>query len=95
MNFTGKCERTGIQLELKYCERCGGIFLRSPATAVVYCRSCQRRWVKSTDPKDITLRRKNEPLTRIGRISLNRDRKARNERQIENLHGSAMEVLPC
>jgi Zn-finger nucleic acid-binding protein len=29
-----------IQLELKYCERCGGLWLRRHGAAQVYCASC-------------------------------------------------------
>jgi Zn-finger nucleic acid-binding protein len=29
-----------IQLELKYCERCGGLWLRRRGTAEVYCAAC-------------------------------------------------------
>jgi hypothetical protein len=29
-----------IQLELKYCERCGGLWLRRQGTAGVYCAAC-------------------------------------------------------
>jgi Zn-finger nucleic acid-binding protein len=33
-----KCEV--IQLELKYCERCGGLWLRRRGTGEVYCAAC-------------------------------------------------------
>ncbi len=33
-------ERAVIQLELKYCERCGGLFLRRQREAEVFCGSC-------------------------------------------------------
>ena len=29
-----------IRLELKYCERCGGLWMRTRGTADVYCPSC-------------------------------------------------------
>jgi Zn-finger nucleic acid-binding protein len=29
-------------LELKYCERCGGLWLRAKGAAEVYCRACSR-----------------------------------------------------
>ncbi len=29
-----------IRLELKYCERCGGLLLRGSGDTVVYCRAC-------------------------------------------------------
>jgi uncharacterized Zn finger protein (UPF0148 family) len=31
-----------IRLELKYCERCGGLLLRRTGDAVVYCGSCAK-----------------------------------------------------
>jgi hypothetical protein len=31
-----------VRMELKYCERCGGLWLRECGTGVVYCQSCQR-----------------------------------------------------
>lgn len=30
-----------IRMELKYCERCGGLLLRRAGEAVVYCGSCE------------------------------------------------------
>jgi hypothetical protein len=40
MNFISRMESAQVQVELKYCERCGGLFLRPPATEVVYCGGC-------------------------------------------------------
>ena len=31
-----------IQLELKYCERCGGLWLRRKGSDLVFCVSCTR-----------------------------------------------------
>jgi len=31
-----------IQLELKYCERCGGLWLRPQGSDLVFCASCAR-----------------------------------------------------
>jgi len=31
-----------IRLELKYCERCGGLWVRECGAGVVYCDHCQR-----------------------------------------------------
>jgi|HubBroStandDraft_4_1064222.scaffolds.fasta_scaffold264396_1 hypothetical protein len=31
-----------VRMELKYCERCGGIWVRQTGTTEVYCQSCQR-----------------------------------------------------
>jgi Zn-finger nucleic acid-binding protein len=30
-----------VPVELKYCERCGGLWLRPQGEDVVYCRRCQ------------------------------------------------------
>jgi uncharacterized Zn finger protein (UPF0148 family) len=30
------------RMELKYCERCGGLWVRQTGTTEVYCQSCQR-----------------------------------------------------
>ena len=32
-----------VSLQLKYCERCGGLWLREPRSAAVYCRVCARK----------------------------------------------------
>lgn len=31
-----------IQLELKYCERCGGLWLRPGGSDLIFCRRCAR-----------------------------------------------------
>jgi len=41
MNFIGRMEGDEIQVELKYCERCGGLWLRARGTNGVYCSSCR------------------------------------------------------
>jgi hypothetical protein len=33
-------EHEVIQLELKYCERCGGLWLRRQGTGQIYCPAC-------------------------------------------------------
>ena len=40
MNFTGRVEAQEIQVELKYCERCGALWLRPQGTKRVHCESC-------------------------------------------------------
>jgi len=40
MDFIGTIEGSEIQVELKYCERCGGLWLRAQGTSGVYCASC-------------------------------------------------------
>lgn len=33
-------DRNAIQMELKYCERCGGLWLRLKGSELVYCAAC-------------------------------------------------------
>ena len=41
MNFVNSTEVPGIKVELKYCERCGGLWLRPEEADGVYCNSCR------------------------------------------------------
>src|SRR5258706_5095688 len=41
MDFIDTMEGSEIQIELKYCERCGGLWLRPQGTNGVYCGSCR------------------------------------------------------
>jgi Zn-finger nucleic acid-binding protein len=50
MNFIGRMEGEEIQVELKYCERCGGLWLRPRGTDGVYCASCRERLAAMPDP---------------------------------------------
>jgi Zn-finger nucleic acid-binding protein len=52
MNFIKECAGTVTRLELKYCERCGGIFLRPPTAEVAYCIKCQARWLRLVSSKE-------------------------------------------
>ena len=40
MNFIDEMESGDELVELKYCERCGGIFLRRPGEQKVFCVLC-------------------------------------------------------
>jgi len=33
-------QKSGIRMELKYCERCGGLWLRPAGSGLSYCESC-------------------------------------------------------
>jgi hypothetical protein len=43
MNFLGWMEGPKTHVELKYCERCGGLWLRPQGDGEVYCGSCRLR----------------------------------------------------
>jgi len=40
MHFMNTLETGEVPMELKYCERCGGLWLRRQGEDVVYCRGC-------------------------------------------------------
>jgi uncharacterized Zn finger protein (UPF0148 family) len=50
MDFIGTMEGSEIQVELKYCERCGGLWLRQEGTNGVYCASCRVRLAAMPNP---------------------------------------------
>jgi hypothetical protein len=52
MNFMGRMEGQEIQVELKYCERCGGLWLRPQGTDGVYCASCRVRLAAMPNPEE-------------------------------------------
>jgi Zn-finger nucleic acid-binding protein len=79
MNFTTVVVQKGVAMELKYCERCGGLWLRRLGQDVVYCGGCQGQIVA-------LLRAQQRGPKRA---------QAGNQAQIECLHGvAAMEVRP-
>jgi Zn-finger nucleic acid-binding protein len=41
MNFVSMLGATGVAVELKYCERCGGLWLRARGESEVYCGKCR------------------------------------------------------
>ena len=63
MNFIGRMEGQEIQVELKYCERCGGLWLRPLGADGVYCASCRVRLaampnLEKAPPREARRRRK-------------------------------------
>ena len=80
MNFIGMVRQEENSVELKYCERCGGLWLRRPGQDVVYCERC---------------RAQRAALLRTGRGRDSKPRMAQNPLQIDRLLGVAeMEVRP-
>ncbi len=43
MNFISVLTEEEVPMELKYCERCGGLWLRRGGEAEVYCVECRAR----------------------------------------------------
>jgi hypothetical protein len=50
MNFLGWMEGPKTQVELKYCERCGGLWLRPQGDGEVYCGGCRVRMADMPRP---------------------------------------------
>jgi len=40
-----------IRVELKYCERCGGLWIRETGTAAVYCDACRKKVAELPIPR--------------------------------------------
>jgi Zn-finger nucleic acid-binding protein len=67
MNFISWTEGPITEVELKYCERCGGLWLRLHGNSGVYCASCRAhnaQWPRlderpSESPSKRRLRRPN------------------------------------
>lgn len=80
MNFISMIRQEEVAVELKYCERCGGLWLRRPREDVVYCGRCRAQLTA---------------LLRTGRGRDSKTRVPKNPMQIERLQGVAeMEVRP-
>lgn len=95
MNFISKIESAEVQVELKYCERCGGLFLRLQAAEVVYCSSCTARLAAQPDfaaaLSPASPRRARNP--RMVKGPKLRDQELQGAAQIEYLQGlAALEV---
>jgi Zn-finger nucleic acid-binding protein len=88
MNFLDTITNERIQLDLKYCERCGGLWLRPYGTDGVYCAACSAYFAERPKAKDAPSRKR-------------RRRKARKVVEegemcslpVLNLEGVAVEVL--
>jgi len=65
MNFISEMEGLGMQVELKYCERCGGLWLRPQGTDGVYCASCRVRLAARPNPGEPSPRKAQRRKARV------------------------------
>ena len=92
MNFIGSMEDQEIQVELKYCERCGVLWLRPEGADGVYCPGCRARLEAMPNPgeaprrKTRSRRQKRSPITEV-------QRDFHNPARIEYLEGVAAIVV--
>jgi len=92
MNFISKMEGEVIQIELKYCERCGGLWLRPQGTNGVYCGSCRVCLAAMPDPGEAPPRKTRRRKARLPKAEVPKH-DFQSSAQIESLQGvAAMEV---
>jgi len=98
MNFIGRIECSHVEVELKYCERCGGLFLRPQRTALVYCVSCATRLAGQPEFAEV-LNRSSSSKKRNPRMVKGpklRERQIHGGAKIGYIRGvAAVEVLVC
>ncbi len=98
MNFPSRMEATEEHVELKYCERCGGLFLRALGASVIYCGGCALRLAAEPELAEVigeAGRRRSRP-PRLGKGPKPGDRELQGMAKLEYLHAVAgMEVRPC
>jgi hypothetical protein len=89
MNFISETEDQEIQVELKYCERCGGLWLRLLGTNGVYCASCRALLESRPNPGEAPPRkaRRRKAFKRVECFPKNG---LPNRMRIEYLRGVAM-----
>ncbi|HKS73899.1 MAG TPA: hypothetical protein VJQ82_11935 [Terriglobales bacterium] len=51
-----------VEVELKYCERCGGLWLRPCGSTRVFCASCAPKMAALEIPEDIVRLNLPEPI---------------------------------
>jgi Zn-finger nucleic acid-binding protein len=88
MNFICEMEGKEIQVELKYCERCGGLWLRAQGIDGVYCASCRMRLAAMPDPAKAPPLNSRRRKPRMKKADLQRE-DVQNPAQIDSLQGVA------
>ncbi len=94
MNFTGKIERYEIRVELKYCERCGGLWLRSETTFGVYCATCSAHLAAMPNAREPRPSKTRRRRTRLQGSKVEREyrREGWNVDSVEYMGGVGVEV---
>jgi len=59
--------KTEVKIELKYCERCGALFLHRSDRTQIYCASCEPEMRRMAAPT--TRRASGERCNRVARLS--------------------------
>lgn len=92
MNIIDEMECQKIYVELKYCERCGGLWLRPHGVNGVYCASCSLRLAARPDPGKAPARK---PRRRKARLTgaVDGGEGLRHQTRLECLQGVAMQEM--
>jgi hypothetical protein len=85
MNFISSMEGQEIHVELKYCERCGGLWLRPQQAGGVYCFGCRVRLADRPVPEPTSARKPRRKQRPGGFHAVSAG--SRNQLRIECLHG--------
>jgi len=92
MNVIDVTAEEAIQLDLKYCERCGGLWLRRKGTNGVYCAGCKEHF-EALPNRSATPPRKARPRKSRGAAKNTQADPAERSGKIEYIRGTAsMEV---
>jgi len=95
MHFINDIESRDIELDLKYCERCGGLFLRELGTRLLYCPGCMAHLAGLLSATEVPDEARRRPR-RKSRTPKPGGRAMQRATRIETLHGAALlEVRPC
>ena len=83
---------SGEQIELKYCERCGGLFLRMVGARIVQCAKCAARLTEQTrltTRMNVRSQERNRRPVRLSRGPRNYGREMQGMTMIDCLQGTA------
>ena len=70
MEFMSRMNSNEIQVELKYCERCGGLWMRLQGADGVCCASCRAFLEARRNPRAVTPRKALDRKLRGPRIDI-------------------------
>ncbi len=99
MNFISEIKGQEIHVDLKYCERCGGLWLRLQGGNGVYCDSCQTIIAAMPNPDEVPPRKARYRKARVPGTNVHEEAKKKTLRtqvRVEYIEGVAgLEVSVC